>query len=132
MDELIEQGLFPLINNISSEAQSSSSLPTLEILSVLSKVYLHYLKLGETDNDTYLTVLNVFNRFVENPDVEKELQNLITEKRAIEKTPELENKQEEPMNEVDKESNNNPEKKAEQDSGQAADVDTKEASVSEE
>lgn len=132
MDELIEQGLFPLINNISSEAQSSSSLPTLEILSVLSKVYLHYLKLGETDNDTYLTVLNVFNRFVENPDVEKELQNLITEKRAIEKTPELENKQEEPMNEVDKEFNNNPEKKAEQDSDQAADVDTKEASVSEE
>lgn len=132
VDELIEQGLFPLINNISSEAQSSSSLPTLEILSVLSKVYLHYLKLGETDNDTYLTVLNVFNRFVENPDVEKELQNLITEKRAIEKTPELENKQEEPMNEVDKESNNNPEKKAEQDNDQAADVDTKEASVSEE
>ncbi|KAM3160202.1 ARF guanine-nucleotide exchange factor 2 [Lachancea thermotolerans] len=55
-----------------------------EVLSLFSKVYIHYLKLGKAENDSFLKILNVFNKYVENPTVEKILQDLLAEKKQRE------------------------------------------------
>lgn len=55
------------------------------ILSVLSKIFLGQLVEGVTSNETFLRVLNVFNKYVDDPTVERQLQELIISKREIEK-----------------------------------------------
>ncbi|QLG71334.1 hypothetical protein HG535_0B03740 [Zygotorulaspora mrakii] len=82
VEELIEGGLLPLLG--SSEVEDNKSIPVPEILSVISKIYLYHLKEGITTNDTFLRMLNIFNKYVDIPEVEKELQQLITEKKSIE------------------------------------------------
>lgn len=81
--ELIEGGLLTMINSDNNQISESSSI--VDVLLLLKKVYLHYLALGEADNDTFLKVLGVFNKYVDNSEVEKILQDLITEKKDIEK-----------------------------------------------
>lgn len=46
---------------------------------------MHYLKLGKTSNETFLKILSIFNKFVEDSDIEKKLQQLILDKKSIEK-----------------------------------------------
>ncbi|AMD20613.1 HDL131Wp [Eremothecium sinecaudum] len=81
ISELLENGLFPLIDN----TKTSNSVQLSEMISVLSKVYLFYLKKGETDNVTYLKVQNIFNRYIDNPKIEEKLQELITAKKEIDR-----------------------------------------------
>ncbi|CUS20956.1 LAQU0S02e02234g1_1 [Lachancea quebecensis] len=67
-----------------------------EVLSLFSKVYIHYLKLGKAENDSFLKILNVFNKYVENPTVEKILQDLLAEKKLLEQSHEVPNNDEKP------------------------------------
>ncbi|AJU44244.1 Gea2p [Saccharomyces cerevisiae YJM1242] len=83
VEELIEGGLLPLLN--SSETQEDQKILISSILTIISNVYLHYLKLGKTSNETFLKILSIFNKFVEDSDIEKKLQQLILDKKSIEK-----------------------------------------------
>lgn len=80
---LIEMGLYPLTNEV--DADSRKAVPLQNFLSLLSKLYLHYLSLEKTDNETYLKVLSIFNKHVDDGKVEEQLQDMITKKREIEK-----------------------------------------------
>lgn len=80
---LIEMGLYPLTTDLDGEKKNDKLVH--DFLSLLSSTYLHYLKLEKTDNDTYLKVLSIFNKFVDDEKVESQLQDMITEKRKIEK-----------------------------------------------
>lgn len=82
-EEVIEGGLLPLLESNASKQEGTVPIP--EILAVISKFYLHCLKNRIATNQTFLKVLNIFNRYVEVPAVEKLLQELITEKKKIEK-----------------------------------------------
>lgn len=75
-DGIFEFGIFPLLNE---------DIAKKDILSLISKVYTHFFKLEKTDNQTFLKILDIFNQYLENPEVESELQNLITSKKNIEK-----------------------------------------------
>ena len=83
LSNLIDMGLYPLTNELESSANNVVSLKSF--LSLLSKMYVNYLALDKTDNETYLQVLGIFNKYVENEEVEKQLQDMITKKREIEK-----------------------------------------------
>ncbi|GAV49487.1 hypothetical protein ZYGR_0P01310 [Zygosaccharomyces rouxii] len=83
LEELIEGGLLPLLDTMNSK--EGSTVPVSEILAVISKIYLYRLKQGITTDETFLKILNIYNRYVEVPEVEKQLQHLITDKKAIEK-----------------------------------------------
>lgn len=83
VEELIEGGLLPLLE--SSTTKEDNKVPVPEILTVISKIYLYRLKEGVTTNETFLKMLNIFNRYVDIPDIEKLLQQLITDKKEIEK-----------------------------------------------
>lgn len=84
LEELIEGGLLPLLDTINSREESS--VPVSEILAVISKIYLYRLKQGITTDETFLKILNIYNKYVEVPEVEKQLQHLITDKKAVEKS----------------------------------------------
>lgn len=83
VEELIEGGLLPLLE--SSTPQENNNVPVAQILAIISQIYLFHLKDGITTNETFLKILNIFNKYVDLPEVEKELQQLITEKKNIEK-----------------------------------------------
>lgn len=85
LEELIEGGLLPLLDTMTS--REGSNVPVYEILAVISKIYLFRLKQGVTTDETFLEILNIYNRYVEVPEVEKQLQQLITDKKTIEKPP---------------------------------------------
>lgn len=72
---IFEFGLFPLVGE---------DVEKLEILQLVSKVYLHFYKLKQVDNDMFLKVLDVFNQHLEDPEIEAEMQRLISEKKSIE------------------------------------------------
>lgn len=84
-EEVIDGGLLPLLE--SNATKEESNLPIPEILAVISKFYLHCLRNKLATSQTFLKVLNVYNRYVDMPAVEKQLQELITEKKEIEKEP---------------------------------------------
>lgn len=73
---IFDFGIFPLLNE---------DIAKNEILSLISKVYLHFFKLGKADNAIFLKILDIYNQFLEDPAIESELQNLITSKKEIEK-----------------------------------------------
>ncbi|AQZ15483.1 GEA2 (YEL022W) and GEA1 (YJR031C) [Zygosaccharomyces parabailii] len=83
LEELIEGGLLPLLDTVTSK--EDTNVPVSEILAAISKIYLYRLKQGVTTDETFLEILNIYNRYVEAPEVEKQLQQLITDKKAIEK-----------------------------------------------
>ena len=60
-------------------------VPITTMLSVISKAYLYHLEEGTVTNETFLYILNVFNRFVDNPEIETQLQELILAKKRVEK-----------------------------------------------
>lgn len=82
-EEVIDGGLLPLLE--SNATKQESNVPVPEILAVISIFYLHCLRNKRATNQTFLKVLNVYNKFVDMPAVEKQLQELITEKKKIEK-----------------------------------------------
>jgi len=73
---VFEFGIFPLLNEEISKN---------DILNLISKVYLHFFKLEKADNAIFLKILDIFNQYLEDPEIETELQNLITSKKEIEK-----------------------------------------------
>lgn len=85
LEELIEGGLLPLLDTVTSK--EGASVPVSEILAAISKIYLFRLKQGITTDETFLEILNIYNRYVEVPEVEKQLQQLITDKKEVEKGP---------------------------------------------
>lgn len=72
---LFKFGLFPLLGD---------GIDKLSIFQLASKLYLHYFKRGQVDNDLFLKLLDNFNNHLEHPEVERELQNLISQKKLIE------------------------------------------------
>lgn len=82
VEEIIEGGLLPLLE--STATKQDSNVPLSKILTVISNFYLHCLKKGIASNDTFLKVLNIFNKYVDMASVESQLQGLITEKKRIE------------------------------------------------
>lgn len=82
VEEIIEGGLLPLLESTATKQDSNVAVP--KILAVISNFYLHCLRKGITTNDTFLKVLNIFNKYVDMPSVENQLQELITEKKQIE------------------------------------------------
>ncbi|AET37598.1 Arf family guanine nucleotide exchange factor GEA2 Ecym_1365 [Eremothecium cymbalariae DBVPG len=101
VSELFEHGLFPLIDS----RKNVNTLPLFDIMSVLSKVYLYHLKRGETNDETYMKVQNIFNKYMEHPKIEEKLQELITAKKEIEK--ELQSSTESAASVMIKENSNN-------------------------
>nr|CAI6600872.1 AAC_HP1_G0030840.mRNA.1.CDS.1 [Saccharomyces cerevisiae] len=83
VDNLLETGLLPIFEL--DEIQDVKMKRITSILSVLSKIFLGQLVEGVTSNETFLRVLNVFNKYVDDPTVERQLQELIISKREIEK-----------------------------------------------
>ncbi|QID80483.1 Arf guanine nucleotide exchange factor gea1 [Saccharomyces pastorianus] len=81
LDTLIETGLLPIFEL--DEIQNVKMERITDILSVISKIFLHELAKGNTNNETFLRVLNVFNEYVDDPTVERQLQQLIISKREI-------------------------------------------------
>ncbi|EDO16822.1 hypothetical protein Kpol_1056p23 [Vanderwaltozyma polyspora DSM 70294] len=77
VETLIDNGFSPVLNLNSTNVE--------QILNVVSKIYAYYLKEGKATNDTFLKILNIFNKFVENPEVERRLQQLIMDKKEVEK-----------------------------------------------
>lgn len=98
LEELIEGGLLPLLDTMNS--REASAVPVSEILAVISKIYLYRLKEGITTDNTFLKILNIYNRYVEVPEVEKQLQHLITDKKAIEKPPSSAAPEDESQNDI--------------------------------
>lgn len=90
IEELLDGGLLSLLKTENERIQETGyqgsmvSLTT-SILSVVSKVYLFHFARGNTTNETYLNVLNIFNTYVEMPEIEKLLQDMIIEKKNLEK-----------------------------------------------
>lgn len=78
-DNIFEFGIFPLLNEDIAKG---------EILSLISKVYLHFFKLRKADNAIFLKILDIFNQYLEDPTIESELQKLISSKKEIEKNDE--------------------------------------------
>ncbi|KAH3681976.1 hypothetical protein WICPIJ_007047 [Wickerhamomyces pijperi] len=74
---IFEIGLFPLLKE--------SSVDRVVILKLISKIYLHYMENGVNDEKIFLTILDIFNQFLEETDVEAALQEFIQSKRALEK-----------------------------------------------
>jgi brefeldin A-resistance guanine nucleotide exchange factor 1 len=71
---IFEFGLFPLLGE---------GVNKLEIFHLISKSYLHFLKLEQVDNDMFLKVLDVFNQHLEDPQIETEMQKFITAKKSL-------------------------------------------------
>lgn len=74
--DTFELGLFPLINE---------DIPKYDILSIISKVFVHFLKDGQNDDQIYLKILDFFNQYIEDPKIEDELQKLISVKKEFER-----------------------------------------------
>lgn len=80
LEQLLDDGLIPILM-----AEERTDVEEIKaVFPMISKLYIHYLKEGTTTNETYLRVLNIFNRFVDNPDIENQLQQLIIEKKEVE------------------------------------------------
>ena len=77
VEELIDGGVLPLLETNTTHVE--------DILQIVGKVYKYYLTEGKANNETFLKILNIFNRFVDNPEIEKQLQELIMAKKQIEK-----------------------------------------------
>lgn len=75
---IFEVGLFPLLKE--------STMDRIIILRLISKFYLHYLEeyKGLNDEDMYLNILDIFNQFLEEKDVEGALQDFIQKKKNLE------------------------------------------------
>lgn len=71
------------INNSSDDG--ALDVPITTMLSIISKAYLYHLEEGTVTNETFVYILNVFNRFVDNLEIETLLQELILAKKRIEK-----------------------------------------------
>ncbi|KAL3235571.1 Arf family guanine nucleotide exchange factor GEA2 [Nakaseomyces bracarensis] len=80
LEQLFEDGLIPIL--MADEQTNVEEIKA--VFPMISKLYIHYLKQGITTNETYLRVLNIFNRYVENSEVENQLQQLIIEKKEVE------------------------------------------------
>lgn len=86
LEDIIDEGIMSIINVKPSEEQpqlSNISIP--KVLSIIGKVYIYHLEEGTTTNTTFLKMLNIFNTFVEIPEIETQLQQLILDKKEIEK-----------------------------------------------
>ncbi|CCK71569.1 Arf family guanine nucleotide exchange factor GEA2 KNAG_0H01550 [Huiozyma naganishii CBS 8797] len=83
LEDAIEEGLLSILDI--KDAGASCNVPLFDILRVTANVYIYYLKKGVSTNDTYLRILNFFNAYVENPQVETLLQQLILQKKAVER-----------------------------------------------
>ncbi|SCU98203.1 LAFA_0G16292g1_1 [Lachancea sp. 'fantastica'] len=77
--EVFESGLLSIMEGDKKRA----NVP--DTMALFSKVYTNYLVEGNGDNETFLKLLNIFNRFVDDSSVERTLQDLITEKKAFDK-----------------------------------------------
>ncbi|CCH44065.1 ARF guanine-nucleotide exchange factor 2 [Wickerhamomyces ciferrii] len=73
---IFDYGLIPLLNE---------DVPKRDILGTISKVYIHSYKLKKADNEIFLKILDIFNQYLEDPEIESELQTLISEKKSIDK-----------------------------------------------
>lgn len=100
VEELLDNGLMTLLkpreNNEENKEDredkerktkinQSTNIPIQEILDVISKIYLYHLKIGNSTNETYMKVLNIYSAFVETPSIEAQLQKMIMDKKNIEK-----------------------------------------------
>lgn len=76
---IFELGLFPLLNE---------DIEILEILKLISKVYLHFFEANEgvIDDEIFVKILDVFNQRLEDDKIEEEMQKLIQNKKSIEKS----------------------------------------------
>ena len=109
------------INSTSNNSNSNGNddndgaldVPILTMLSVIGKAYIYHLGEGTVTNETFLYVLNVFNRFVDNPEIETQLQELILEKKRIEKSGSL-NIEKSQSNPIIKQNNDGSEKTKEE------------------
>ncbi|CDR43123.1 CYFA0S11e00474g1_1 [Cyberlindnera fabianii] len=73
---IFEFGLLPLLNE---------GIAKLEIFQLISKVYLHFYELDQANNEIFLKILDTFNQYLDDTDIEAELQKLIGTKKALEK-----------------------------------------------
>jgi brefeldin A-resistance guanine nucleotide exchange factor 1 len=76
---IFELGLFPLLNE---------DVDALEILRLISKVYLHYYQANEgvIDEEIFVKILEVFNQRLEDGNIEEEMQKLIVSKKEFQKS----------------------------------------------
>lgn len=82
LEDLLEDGFLSVIN-VKPESQDVA-LPIPRILKVVGKIYVYHLKEGVTTNETFIKILKIFNTFVEIPEVESQLQELILAKKQYE------------------------------------------------
>ncbi|CCE66046.1 hypothetical protein TPHA_0O00770 [Tetrapisispora phaffii CBS 4417] len=75
IESLIEGGFMPLLENDQSHIT--------DILGIVGKFYISYLENDKATNDTFIKILSIFNKFVEDTEVEKQLQQLIIDKKDI-------------------------------------------------
>lgn len=95
LEDIINDGIMSIISvkpegegqdegkNTNSSPDTNISIP--KVLSIIGKAYLYHLEEGNTTNDTFLKMLNIFNTFVEIPEIETQLQQLILDKKEVEK-----------------------------------------------
>ncbi|CCH59974.1 hypothetical protein TBLA_0C01600 [Henningerozyma blattae CBS 6284] len=80
MIELIDGGLMPLLMEQYNEY-------TVNILNILKNVYLYYQKLSETSTtdqeNVFIKVMSIFNKFTAKPPAEKVLQEMLEAKKMI-------------------------------------------------
>ncbi|CAL9734932.1 ARF guanine-nucleotide exchange factor 2 [Monosporozyma servazzii] len=92
LEDIINDGIMSIISaksegegeSKSSNADHNISIPN--VLAIIGKAYLYHLEEGNTTNDTFLKILNIFNAFVEIPEIETQLQQLILNKKEVEKS----------------------------------------------
>ncbi|CEP62255.1 Arf family guanine nucleotide exchange factor GEA2 LALA0_S05e01354g [Lachancea lanzarotensis] len=77
--EVFESGLLSIMEGDKKRASVSDTM------ALFSKVYTNFLVNGNGDNETFLKLLNIFDKFVDDSSVEKTLQDLIAEKKAFDK-----------------------------------------------
>lgn len=82
LEDLLEDGFLSVIN-VKPDNQDLV-LPIPRILDVMSRIYVYHLKEGVTTNETFIKMLKIFNTFVEIPQVESQLQELILTKKQFE------------------------------------------------
>ncbi|SCU91344.1 LAME_0E12134g1_1 [Lachancea meyersii CBS 8951] len=80
VSEIFENGLLAIMEGDKKRAY----VP--DIMALFSKVYIHYLNNGTGDNETFLKLMNIFDKYVDDPAVEKTLRDLLTEKKQFDKT----------------------------------------------
>lgn len=96
LEDIVNDGIMSIINvkpegegtdnNNINNNNANNNIPIPKVLSIIGKAYLYHLEEGTTTNDTFLKILNIFNTFVDNPEIETQLQQLILDKKEIEKS----------------------------------------------